>query len=184
VIAQRSGDGALRDLIDAPWNARTTVHEYGGRAYLMSGGVLFFSHFADQRLYRVDAGAAPRPITPEAAGALRYADLCIDANRGLIWCVREDHRAVGEPVNALAVLRADVGASTIPEPRIVASGRDFYAAPRLSPDGSQLAWLSWSHPDMPWDGCELWLAPVQADGSLGDAACIAGSRDEAVQQPC
>ncbi|MEO7852652.1 MAG: prolyl oligopeptidase family serine peptidase [Rubrivivax sp.] len=184
VIVQRSGDGTLHDLIDAPWNARTTVHEYGGRAYLMSDGVLFFSHFADQRLYRVDPGTAPRPITPETAGALRYADLCIDANRGLIWCVREDHRASGEAVNALVVLRADADASNIAEPRIVAGGRDFYAAPRLSPDGKQLAWLNWSHPDMPWDGCELWLAQVQADGSLRDAACIAGSRDEAVQQPC
>jgi dipeptidyl aminopeptidase/acylaminoacyl peptidase len=183
VIVQRAADGTLRDLIDAPWNARTTVHEYGGRAYLMSAGVLFFSHFADQRLYRMDPGATPQPITPDSGGALRYADLCIDAGRGLIWCVREDHRAPGEAVNALVVLRGDADAHAFAEARIVAGGRDFYAAPRLSPDGSQLAWLSWSHPDMPWDGCELWLAPVQADGSVRDATCIAGSRDEAVQQP-
>ncbi len=184
VIVQRAADGTLRDLLDAPWNARTTAHEYGGRAYLMSGGVLFFSHFADQRLYRMDPRAAPRPITPDVGGALRHADLCIDAPRGLIWCVREDHRAPGEAVNALVVLRTDGDESLAQEPRTVAAGRDFYAAPRLSPDGSQLAWLSWSHPDMPWDGCELWLAPVRSDGSLGTATRIAGSRDEAVQQPC
>ena len=145
----------------------------------MHGGVLFFSHFADQRLYRVDPGQAPRPITPEAL-ALRYADLCVDARRGLLWGVREDHRAGGEPRNGLVALQAQGDAEG---GRVVAEGQDFYAAPRLSPDGTQLAWLSWNHPDMPWDGCELWLAEVDDAGRLHGARRLAGSRDEAVQQP-
>lgn len=179
VIVRRHADGRIEDLNAAPFNARSRVHEYGGRAYACGGGVLFFSHFADQRLYRIDPGCPPRPLTPEAA--LRFADLCIDAARGLLWCVREDHRAGrGEPVNALVALSAqgdDAGG------RIVASGHDFYAAPRLSPDGAQLGWISWNHPDMPWDGAELWLAAVQPDGTLLGARCIAGSRTESVQQP-
>jgi dipeptidyl aminopeptidase/acylaminoacyl peptidase len=179
VVLQRSADGALHELNAAPFNARTRVHEYGGRAYLMHGGVLFFSDFADQRLYRVDAGQAPRPITPVGV-ALRYADLCADARRGLLWGVREDHRGGGEPRNVLVALQAQGDAEG---GQVVAEGHDFYAAPRLSPDGTQLAWLSWNHPDMPWDGCELWLAEVDAQGRLQHARRLAGSRDEAVQQP-
>ena len=179
VVMRHAADRPLQELNPAPWNARTRVHEYGGRAYLMDRGVLFFSHFADQRLVRVDPGQAPRPITPEAS-ALRYADLCADARRGLLWGVREDHRGSGEPINCLVALRSDGDAQG---GRIVATGHDFYAAPRLSPDGTQLAWLSWNHPDMPWDGCELWLAEVDAAGQLRGERCLAGSRDEAAQQP-
>ncbi len=179
VVMRRTADGTLRELSPAPWNARTRVHEYGGRAYLMERGVLFFSHFADQRLYRADPGQPPRPITPDAT-ALRYADLCADAHHGLLWAVREDHRGSGEPRNCLVALQVDGDGQG---GRIVAEGCDFYGAPRLSPDGAQLAWLSWNHPDMPWDGCELWLAEVDAAGHLHGARCLAGSRDEAVQQP-
>jgi dipeptidyl aminopeptidase/acylaminoacyl peptidase len=179
VIMRRGADGTLQELNPAPFNARSRVHEYGGRAYLMDRGVLFFSHFADQRLYRVDPGQAPRPITPESL-ALRYADLCADARRGLLWGVREDHRAGGEPRNCLVALQAQGDAEG---GRIVAEGHDFCAAPRLSPDGTQLAWLSWNHPDMPWDGCELWLAELDASGGLHGTRRVAGSRDEAVQQP-
>ncbi|MGL6113384.1 MAG: prolyl oligopeptidase family serine peptidase, partial [Rubrivivax sp.] len=100
--------------------------------------------------------------------------------RGLLWCVREDHRAGGEPRNCLVCVQRDGDDSG---GRVAVEGQDFYAAPRLSPDGAQLAWLCWNHPDMPWDGCELWLADVDADGRLQHPRCIAGSRDEAVQQP-
>lgn len=178
VVMQRDPDGRLHELTPPPCNARTRVHEYGGRAYLKHDGVLYFSQLADQRLYRAAPGQPPRPITPPAA--LRYADLCPDARRGLLWAVREDHRSAGEPRNTLVALRADADAAG---GRVVAEGGDFYAAPRLSPDGTQLAWLAWNHPDMPWDGCELWLAAVDGDGRLQGAHCIAGSRDEAVQQP-
>ena len=178
VVMRRQSDGTLQELIPAPWNARSRVHEYGGRSYLMHAGVLFFSHFADQRLVRVDPGRSPRPITPETA--LRYADLCADPRRGLLWAVREDHRAGGEARNTLVALQAQGDSEG---GRVVAEGQDFYAAPRLSPDGTQLAWLSWNHPDMPWDGCELWLADVDDAGRLHAARRVAGSRDEAVQQP-
>lgn len=183
VVMQRDPDGSVRELTPPPWNARTRVHEYGGRAYLQHGGVLYFSHLSDQRLYRAAPGELPQPITP--AAALRYADLCADRQRGLLWAVREDHRGAGEPRNTLVVLRADgEGDDDRGAGRIVAEGHDFYAAPRLSPDGTQLAWLAWDHPDMPWDGCTLWLAEVDERGSLQRARRIAGSRDEAVQQPC
>ena len=181
-VLRRATDGSLHEMTPAPWNVRSRVHEYGGAAWLMQRGVLWFSHWADQRLYRTDPGQAPRPITPAVLpeAALRYADLCADPRRNLLWAVREDHRDAGRVQNTLVALHSDGDAYG---GRSVAAGHDFYAAPRLSPDGTQLAWLAWNHPDMPWDGCELWLAGIDGGGLLHGARRIAGGRDEAVQQP-
>ena len=183
VIVRRSPDGQTADLTPRPFNVRTRVHEYGGGDFTMAGGVAYFANFDDQRLYRQEAGGQPRPITPPPApeGGLRYADLVLDAARNRLICVREDHTGAGpdaEPVNALVGVPTDGG----PAQALVA-GRDFYAAPRLNPDGSALAWLSWNHPNMPWDGTELWTAPVLADGSLGPAQLVAGGPDESIFQP-
>lgn len=178
VVVRRHADGRIDDLIAAPFDARSRVHEYGGGAWLMAQGTLYFSNFSDQRVYRATGNRPPQPITPEAA--LRYADFCHDRRRSLLWCVREDHRGSGEAQNTIVALRCD---GELDAGRVVVSGHDFVAAPRLSPDGRQLAWLGWNHPDMPWDGCELWLANVNDDGTLHGARHIAGGRDEAVQQP-
>ncbi len=178
VVVRRSADGRTEDLFAAPFNARSRVHEYGGAAWLMHRGVLYFSHDADQRVYRVGRGQAPVAITPDAA--LRFADFCVDAKRQLLWCVREDHRGEGEPRNTLVTLRCE---GDTEGGKVRAEGSDFVAAPRLSPDGCQLAWLRWNHPDMPFFGSELWLADLDDAGALHGARCIAGSRDESVQQP-
>jgi len=178
VVVRRTADGHCQDQFAAPFSARSRVHEYGGGAWLAHGGVLFFCNDADQRVHRLDPGATPLPITPEAK--LRYADFCFDARRGLLWCVREDHRAAGEARSTLVALRADGDAEG---GRVAVDGSDFVAAPRLSPDGRQLAWLRWNHPDMPFFACELWLAQVDDAGALHDARCIAGGADEAAQQP-
>ena len=145
-----------RDVTPSEANVRTPCHEYGGGAWFLHGDTAFFSNFADQRLYRLDPGEAPRPITPEPPqpGSVRYADGRVTPDGRLIVCVRETHGA-GEPVNELVALPADGGG----EPRVLASGRDFYAFPRVSPDGARLAWTCWDHPNMPWDGTELWSAP-------------------------
>jgi dipeptidyl aminopeptidase/acylaminoacyl peptidase len=178
VVVRRRPDGSLEDCIPPAFNARTRVHEYGGGSYLVVGGTVYFSNFADQRLYRPrQAGDAPEPITP--GEDLRYADLTWDTTRRRIICVREDHRAAGGPANTVVAIDADRGGPG----EILASGRDFYAAPRLSPDGAWLAYLTWSHPHMPWDAAELWLAPVREDGSLGEARHIAGGRGESALQP-
>ncbi len=139
---------------------------------------MYFSNFSDQRLYRQDADSQPRPITPQ--GPLRYADARLDERRGRLICVQEDHSSGGkEPVNRLV----QVDPEGVAPPQALASGKDFYAAPRLSPDGSQLAWLAWNHPNMPWDGTELWLARIGADGSLADPHRVAGGPEESVVQP-
>jgi len=179
VIVRRTPDGRTADMTSAPLNARTRVHEYGGAEFTVDRDTIFFSNFTDQRLYRQDARGAPRPITPEIA--LRYADAVVDRGRGRLICVREDHTAAGqEAVNTIVSVRMDGDATG---GQVLVSGNNFYASPRLSPDGMRLAWLTWNHPNMPWDGCELWAADVLADGALGRAELVAGGIDESIFQP-
>jgi dipeptidyl aminopeptidase/acylaminoacyl peptidase len=175
-LVVRRGGGAAVDAIPRAFNARTRVHEYGGGAYTAHEGTLFFCHDADQRIYRLDGSAEPRAITPEPERplGLRYADLQVTGER--LICVRERD---GDPehVNELVVLPTDGYA----EPRVIAYGHDFYAAPRISPDGTQLAWLTWDHPRMPWEGSELWVAEL-GEGLTGEGL-VAGGPAEAIVQP-
>ncbi|HEX9115808.1 MAG TPA: S9 family peptidase [Anaerolineae bacterium] len=184
VIVRRAGDGTLADVTPSGFNVRTRVHEYGGRCYLVSHGTIYFANFADQRIYRQAAGTAPEPITPQAggeeSGVLRYADLVLDAPRARLICIREDHRQPGrEAVNSLVTVSLTGGDAGSP----LAEGHDFYASPALSPDGSRLAWLSWDHPNMPWDGCELWVADVASDGGLLNPTLVAGGKEESIFEP-
>jgi dipeptidyl aminopeptidase/acylaminoacyl peptidase len=178
VLVRRSPDGRTVDVTPAPFNVRTRVHEYGGGAYAIAGGIVYFSNFADQRLYRQEPGRDPLPITPEED--LRYADGVIDGRRGRIVCVREDHTVAGEEaVNTVVSLDLEAGGAG----EVLVSGSDFYSTPRLSPDGSRLAWLAWDHPNMPWDGTELWVGELDGDGSLGQRSLVAGGVDESIFQP-
>jgi dipeptidyl aminopeptidase/acylaminoacyl peptidase/uncharacterized protein (DUF2132 family) len=177
VLVRCSADGRTQDLTPAPLNARSRVHEYGGGAFALGPKGGFFTHDADQQVWRLRAGEAPRALT--AAPTARHADLVIDAPRKRLICVREDHGSgSAEAVNAIVGIRFANGAA-----QALACGHDFYATPRLSPDGRHLAWLSWDHPNMPWDGTELWLAEVGADGTLGAPAKVAGGTGESVFQP-
>jgi dipeptidyl aminopeptidase/acylaminoacyl peptidase len=177
VLVRRGRDGGTADVTPPPYNVRTRVHEYGGGAVTVSRGVAYFSHFADQRLYRQAAGAAaPEPLTPP--GPWRYADGVIDEARGRWIGVREEHGEAGV-VNALVAI--DLAA---PGPgRVLAGGADFYSSPRLSPDGRSLAFLCWNHPNMPWVGTELYEAAFAADGGLGPARLVAGGAAESIFQP-
>jgi len=189
VVVRRAGDGGSADVTPAvagaggtAFNVRTRVHEYGGGSYLVSDGIVYFCNDADQRLYRQEAGGPPIATTPEPdqPRGLRYADGVMDARRGRMIWVREDHTtAAPEPVNTLVEIPLD---GSHP-PRVLQSGRDFYAAPRLSPDGCRLAWLEWSHPNMPWIGCELWVGECAPDGSVGRKRLVAGGDDESIFQP-
>jgi len=169
-------DGEVRDRSPVGYNARTTVHEYGGAAYTVVDGVVYFSNFGDQLLYRCEEGGAPVKVTGDPAQ--RHADYVHDP-RGRLICVREDHGAGrDEAVNSLVAISLKDGSSAI-----LAEGNDFYSSPRLSPGGDRLAFLTWNHPNMPWDGCELWVADVEGDGSLGEMKLLAGGPDESIVQP-
>ena len=181
ICAAEPGTPGFEELTGKDANARTRVHEYGGGSYTLSGDALFYSDFADQRLYRHDGGAATaRPVTPDppAPAAHRYADACPTPDGRRLVCVRERHHD-GEVTNELVAVPADGGG----EPVVLASGRDFYASPRVSPDGRRLAWLEWDHPNMPWDGTELRLAELAGDALAGPPATVAGGPEESVVQP-
>jgi dipeptidyl aminopeptidase/acylaminoacyl peptidase len=171
------------DVTPPGFNVRTTVHEYGGGAYQVAHGVVFFSNFDDQRVYRQDPGAEPTAITADTAGRDRYADGQVSGD-GRWWIgVRERHAEPDVPtevVNELVALPTD-GAS---DPRVLASRRDFYSNPCISPDGSQMAFLAWDLPWMPWDGCELLVARLSADADVSDVRHVAGrDGEESIWQP-
>ncbi len=178
VLVRAAADGSIADLTDAPISVRTGVHEYGGGAYAVAGGVVAFSDGADSRLYRLDPGVTtPVAITPP--GPWRYADLRFDAARRRFIAVREDHGGEGEAVNEIV----DVPLDGDRDPRVLVSGPDFVSSPRVSPDGSRLAWLEWDHPDMPWDATRLRVASIGPDGTLGEPVLAAGGPDESIVQP-
>ena len=178
VIVRRTPDGTIDDVTPSPFNARSRVHEYGGGAYCVGDGVVYFVNFDDQRVYRHRHGDAPVPITPE--GDMRYADMVIDHLRGQIICVREDHTASSEEaVNTLV----SISIEGVSSGQVLVSGADFYSSPRLSADGGKLTWLSWNHPNMPWDGCELWVSDLSSTGSLEHPEKVAGGPEESIFQP-
>jgi dipeptidyl aminopeptidase/acylaminoacyl peptidase len=178
VVVERTPDGKTTDLTPQPFNARTRVHEYGGHAYTVSKGSVYFSNFTDQRLYRLDPGNSPIPITPEVD--LRFADYVVDPRRDILYSVREDHTASGEAINTLVKIPIEGDEDG---GQVIVSGNDFYSSPRLSPDGSKLAWLTWNHPNMPWDGTELWMGDLDPSGSITSSKMIAGGKDESIFQP-
>ena len=176
VVVRRAGEGTW-DVTPQPFNARTRVHEYGGGDFLAHGGTVFFSNFEDQRLYRQRPGEEPQPLTE--GGSRRFADMLADASRNRLVAVREDHADAGrEPVNELVGIDLESG-----EERVLASGNDFYSSPRLSPDGRWLAWLTWNHPNMPWDGTELMVCGLDDEGAPEGTERVAGGPEESVFQP-
>jgi dipeptidyl aminopeptidase/acylaminoacyl peptidase len=171
------------DVTPQGYDVRSRVHEYGGGTFTVHRGTIVFSHDGDRRLYRLAPDSDPVPITPGSAGLHRFADGRVTAD-GTRWIgVRERHTEpdrVADVVNELVVVPLD-GSE---QPRTIVEGRDFYATPRISPDGRRLSWLSWNLPWMPWDGCELWVADLAPDGVVTNERAVAGSNGaESIWQP-
>jgi dipeptidyl aminopeptidase/acylaminoacyl peptidase len=172
------------DLTPVGFNVRTKVHEYGGGAYIVDRGIVFFSNYADQRLYRHEPGAGePVAITPDTGGAHRYADgrLTEDGRTWIGVCERHEGPVAPDDVtNELVAIPTD-GSGEI---RTLVDGRDFYSNARIAPDGTRLAWLCWDLPWMPWDGCELLVGDLAPDGTVSNERLVAGrSGAESIWQP-
>jgi dipeptidyl aminopeptidase/acylaminoacyl peptidase len=180
VIIRQTPDGKRTDINPPEFNARTRVHEYGGGDYVVSDGLVYFSNFADQQIYRCADGGKPELITRESPDdRVRYADAIVDKKRNRLIAIREDHRQSDQQAENSVVSISLVDGST----ETLARGNDFFSSPRLSPDGTRLAWLTWNHPNMPWDGCELWCVETAADGARVHPQLIAGGRHESIFQP-
>ncbi len=180
-------DGTRRDLLPMPWNARTRVHEYGGKSFCALPDGFIFANFADQRLYRAGAAAGegatePSPLTapPDDRAADRFADFVLSPDGTQVWCVRERHRA-GRITRAIVAVPLDGSAAADADAvRVLVGGSDFFAFPAPSPDGTRLAWICWDHPRMPWDGAELRVAAI---GDTGNHRVVMGSERESVLAP-
>ena len=201
-LVRRDADGATNDLLPADSNARTRVHEYGGGAWWVHNGTVFFTEWSDQRLYRLAADSTePIAISPEPAvrHGWRYADGTVTPDGRYVICVRETHDSCVRETHDSTDVRNDIVAIPVSggAASALTAGRDFVAAPRVSRDGRQLAWLTWDHPNMPWDSTELWVADltsVGADDRLGadtdtdtlaavNPHRIAGRPEESLVQP-
>lgn len=177
-IIRFSDEKGMEELLPLPYNARSRVHEYGGGAFTVHRGVIYFTNFEDNQVYRFRPGEEPTPLTSEPG--MRFADLHVDARRSRLVMVREDHTRPGQqPVNTIVALPLQPGQAS----RVLLSGNDFYSNARISPDGSRMCWLTWNHPNMPWDGTELWVAELDAAGKPHQPRKIAGSESESVFQP-
>jgi dipeptidyl aminopeptidase/acylaminoacyl peptidase len=179
VLVRWTPEQGSRDVIPAGFSVASRVHEYGGGAWTADGEAVWFCNASDQRLYHM-ASSEVRPASWQAGqpGTTRYADLTVHPGGNVLWSVRERHQP-DQVVNDLVAMPLNLAAA----PRIAASGQDFYAFPRPSPDGTRLAWTSWDAPQMPWDGTCLHVAEADRDGNLGEPVLAAGGRDESVFQP-
>jgi dipeptidyl aminopeptidase/acylaminoacyl peptidase len=177
VIVSCRPDGSLYDLTPQGFNVRSLVHEYGGRAYTIHQGTVYFVNYEDQRIYTHKMGESPKPLT--APSKIRFADLIVDATRNRLVCVQEDHsEPKQEALTSLASISLVDG-----NVEMIIAGNDFYSDPRFSPNGMFMSWTSWNHPNMPWDDSSIWAANVGRDGSLTNMRKVAGETGESVQQP-
>jgi len=179
VLVRQMPNGQQADVTAQGFSVRTRVHEYGGGGYAVWRDTVFFVNAADQRIYR-HHGAGDMPLAISAEAPLCFADVIVDPGRELLYAIREDHRGEGQPENAIVKIDWHQG-DTVGD--VVTAGNDFYASPRLSPGGGRLAWLTWHHPNMPWDGTELWVGDLSDGGSVANARKVAGGPAESIFQP-
>ena len=169
--------GGIKDITPPSLSVRSKIHEYGGGAYTVDNNTIYFSNYKDGRIYQQTINRQPKPLTNKLYQ--RYADIVVDHWRDRLICVCEDHETENsEAENSLITVNLATGKIA---PLII--GEDFYSSPRLSPDGKQLAWLSWNHPHMPWDSTYLWLADLDESGMVGEPKLIAGGEAESVCEP-
>ena len=176
LVCERAGIRTI--MFAAPLSIRTRAQEYGGSSYLATESFIFYVQDSDQRIYQYEIDyLRTTPLTPE--GAFRYADFYFDAQRQCLLAVREDYTDNSHhPAASIVAISLQTGAI-----KTLAKGADFYSNPRLSPDGKNLSYLRWFHPQMPWDGTECVLAELDSQGNVLHEKIIAGNTTESIFQP-
>ena len=170
-------DRTIKNVTPEPMSVRSKIHEYGGGAYTVSENTIYFSNYADGRIYQQLLIRQPKPLTNKPHQ--RYADIVVDQTRNRLICICEESQSEDlEAKNSIVIIDLTTGKI---EPLL--EGSDFYSSPRLSPDAKQLAWLSWNHPHMPWDSTYLWLAEFDEGGRVKEAKIVAGGESESICEP-
>ena len=168
----------LKNFTSAPLSVRSKIHEYGGAAFVVDRNAIYFSNYHDGKIYHQVIGTKPYPLTDSNDSDKRYADLSVDSHHNRLICVCEDHSIGTEAQNNIVAININTGRI-----KNLVTGNDFYSSPRLSPNGKQLVWLSWDHPNMPWDSTYLWLAQLNEDGLVEKPELIAGGVEESICEP-
>jgi dipeptidyl aminopeptidase/acylaminoacyl peptidase len=175
-LMKLTSEKQISDCLPTNFSVGSRVYEYGGGAFTVFNGNLFFVNSEDQHLYLQCAGSVPECLSQN--DCYRFADLVIDCSRNRLICVREDHIKSDKVTNSIVAIPFQGG-----DGQVLVEGYNFFSSARISPDGTHLAWLCWNFPNMPWDGCELWVAEFKVDGSLGKRKKIAGDENESIFQP-
>lgn len=174
LLAKAPGED-VREVLPTQFNVRTRYLEYGAKSFVVHRGTVYFVNYADQQVYACAANADPYSVTQDSNS--RFADLVVDERRGRLLALRE---RLEKPESVNSICEIVIAGGSV---RDLVGGRDFFNAPRLSPSGDQILWVSWNHPNMAWNGTELWIAPVDAEGTIGAAQKIAGDANHGVCQP-
>ncbi|XP_058088673.1 uncharacterized protein LOC131235501 [Magnolia sinica] len=173
------------DITPEGYAVRTLAQDYGGGAFTVSQNTVIFSNYEDQRLYKQSIGDQSLvPITPDYGGGPKvcYADGVVDSRFNRYITVREDHRQ-STKYPATTIVAIDLRDGNPQEPKILVSGNDFYAFPRVDPNGKRIAWIEWGHPNMHWDKAELFVGYISENGEVYKRICIAGGDPTMVESP-
>ncbi|OIV93417.1 hypothetical protein TanjilG_02954 [Lupinus angustifolius] len=186
LVLEPENGGEPVDITPKEFGVRTLAQEYGGGAFTVSGDIVFFANYKDQRLYKQSLSSLdvpPVPLTPDYGGpVVSYADGIFDPRFNRYVSVREDRResSLNPPTTIVSIA---LGSNDVQEPEILVGGSDFYAFPRLDSKGERIAWIQWSHPNMPWDKSELWVGYISENGEIYKRVCVAGSDPSLVESP-
>ena len=181
ILFRRDANGAIERVTPQPFNVRTRFYEYGGASYVVDGEDIYFSNYLDHKIFRQRLNASPIAITSNTR--YRYADFVIDRKRDRLICLREDHSEIDGKDEVVSIVSISLTHGKKDNGRVLIEGNDFYSSPRLSPDGTKLAWLTWCLPNMPWDTSELWVADLTDEGTLFNRRLIGGGDSESILQP-
>ncbi|XP_071700861.1 probable dipeptidyl-peptidase 5 [Rutidosis leptorrhynchoides] len=186
VKASDADEDEATDVTPKEFSVRTVANEYGGGDFCISGDTVIYSNYEDQRLYKqfIDSRESPPvALTPDFGGPLiGFADGVVDKRFDRYITIREDRRESCSK-SVTTIVSVELNDSIIQDPKVLVSGNDFYAFPRLDPEGKKMAWIEWSHPNMPWDRSQLWVGYISDNGDIYKRVCVAGADPSIIESP-